>query len=67
MNYGKLIYNKKGLDCLFFFYFENRGVEMYFRVVGALCIRNCYFKCVYRIRCLFCIYEHSLKICFDIL
>ena len=43
--------------------------EMYFRVVGVFCIINWFFKCVYRIRCIFLyiwryfkdIFEHVLK------
>ena len=27
--------------------------EIYFGIVGVLCIINCYFKCVYGIRCVF--------------
>ena len=32
-------------------------LEMYFGVVGVLCIINCHVKRVYRIGCHFCIYE----------
>ena len=48
MNYGILIYNKT-----FFEVFDVFGfVERYF-FFGVLCNINCYFECVYWIRCIF--------------
>ena len=49
MNYGTLIYNAIKIEL-----FEKHGLlEMYFCILGVFCIMNCYFECVYRIRCRF--------------
>ena len=64
MKYGNLIYNKIKSCILWEFSnidesFKNILVLFLLGVCVCVCIINCYFACVYRIRCHFCIYKHA--------
>ena len=43
-----------------------RNCRMYFGIFGVFCTINCYFAYVYRILCIFCIYDHILKMFFEV-
>ena len=56
MNYGNYTYNKITIFVCFINFvrtFRFSIVQIYFGIVGVFCVMNRYFKCVYRIRCIF--------------
>ena len=55
MTYGNLVYNNIYIYYLFEVFPDFRKFEVQVGILGVFCITNCYFECVYRGRCIFCI------------